>query len=137
MPRLSEKGLIVAFIWAGTIFMSMITFIGKDTIGLWEFILGVCYIGCASGATISIVEKWGNNASVESVDQASRGKAKRSDMALIERLVGSLTVEEMQALRERISADDTLDERSHSSTKLGPEFGADGELVSARSSRRN
>ena len=127
MPRLSEKGLVILSIWAGAIVMGMITFLGKDVIGIWEFVHGITYVGCASGATISIVEKWGSSPPVEAVEQAARGKAKRSDLTLVERLVDSLSEEEMHALRERLSI-----------AELGStELGADGELVAARADRRN
>ncbi len=122
-----DKAAVVIVMWTIGFALSLIALIGRP-IDLWNALLVMAVIGSAVGGSIAITTgiKTIEQPRAEQAEQpASRGKAKNEDMGLADRLIASMTDEEIAALRRRLIesasvavSDDgelvTLDDGTHS-----------------------
>ena len=112
-----DKAAVVIVMWLIGFALSLIALVGRD-IDIWNSLLVMAVIGAAVGGSIAITT------GTKTIEQpraerdaqpASRSKAKNEDMGLADRLIASMTDDEIAALRRRL-----IDAAG---------IGADGELV--------
>jgi hypothetical protein len=112
-----DKAAVVIVMWLIGFGLSLIALVGRP-IDIWNALLVMAVIGSAVGGSIAITT------GTKTIEQpraerdaqpASRSKAKNEDMGLADRLIASMTDEEIAALRRRL-----IDAAS---------IGDDGELV--------
>jgi hypothetical protein len=130
MPRKGEtmtskdKSNVVIAMWVITTILSLAVVIDRP-INEWVVLTMVALVGAAMVGSIAITT------GVRTVEDSSPrqrtqalGKAKNSDMALVDRLIESMSEEELAALRQRLGVEERL------------ALGDDGELVEMGAGRK-
>lgn len=113
-----DKAVVIIVMWMIAAALSFFTLVGRSMDG-WVALIVIGLIGSAVGGSIAITT--GTQTVVEpSREQRidSSGKAKTSDMSLVDRMIDSMSDEEIATLRRRLA----LDNNTH--------MGDDGELLS-------
>lgn len=114
MTSTHKTGTIIVLWIAGLVMMGMLT---NNEINVGSVILGVFVFAGVIGSTIAITQSAAAAESAEPVAMRGRSKMKNSDAALVDRLIDSMSEEELSALRRRLG-DEAMT------------VGDDGELVS-------
>ncbi len=119
-----DKAVVIIVMWMIAAALSFFTLVGRSMDG-WVALIVIGLIGSAVGGSIAITT--GTQTVVEpSREQRidSSGKAKTSDMSLVDRMIDSMSDEEIATLRRRLA----LDNNTH--------MGDDGELLSLEEALR-
>ncbi|MCL4248369.1 MAG: hypothetical protein KJ065_09505 [Anaerolineae bacterium] len=113
-----DKAVVIIVMWMIAAALSFFTLVGRSMDG-WVALIVIGLIGSAVGGSIAIT------AGTQTVVEPSREqridssrKAKTSDMSLVDRMIDSMSDEEIATLRRRL----TLDNNTH--------MGDDGEVLS-------
>ncbi|MCA9903762.1 MAG: hypothetical protein KC547_07900 [Anaerolineae bacterium] len=113
-----DKAAVIIVMWMIAAVLSFFTLVGRSMDG-WVALIVIGLIGSAVGGSVAIT------AGTQTVVEPSRehhvhssGKAKTSDMSLVDRMIDSMSDEEIAVLRRRLA----LDNNTH--------MGDDGELLS-------
>jgi len=123
-----DKAAVIIVMWLIAAALSLLVLLGSISRGLeaWPALLVMVLIGSAVGGSIAITT---GTKTVETPTREARtprmtGKAKTSDMTLADRLIDSMSDEEIAALRRRLSHEN------------GAQVGDDGEVVSLEEALR-
>ena len=123
-----DKAAVIIIMWLIAAALSFFVLFGSIGNGLdvWSALLVMALIGSAVGGSIAITT---GTKTIETPGREQRshsmGKAKTSDMALADRLIDSMSDEEIAALRRRLSGEN------------GAHVGEDGEIVSLEEALRS
>jgi hypothetical protein len=122
-----DKRLVVIIAWLAATVLSFAIIMENSPLDFWSAIAAVGIIGVAFGATMGVTT------GVKTIEEQPRAdvrasgdwrKAKNSDNALIDRLIDSMSDEELAALRRRLTAGNRT------------AVGDDGELVTLEEAMR-